>query len=97
MRVRCGWWVAVVCVVLGAGVASPAAAQISGGALTGRVADKSGTAVPGATVTVVAQRTNATRTVVTNSSGLYSVPALSPGTYTVRVEQSGFKSLNRRL
>jgi hypothetical protein len=96
MRVWCRSWVVIaVCFLVGHGRASNLAAQVASGALTGTVVDKSGMAVPGASVTVVAGGTNATRTVVTDPNGLYSVQPLRPGTYTVRVELSGFRTLNR--
>jgi hypothetical protein len=95
MRDWCRCWVVMIGVMVSCGLAAPLGAQISGGALTGTIVDKSEKAVPGATVTVVAAGTNATRTVVSDQEGLYSVPALRPGTYSVRVELSGFRTLNR--
>src|SRR5262249_43069826 len=89
------WWAVVVCFVAASGLWTSVSAQISSGALTGTIVDKSGTAVPGATVTVVATGTNASRTVVSAQDGLYSVPQLRPGVYSVRVELSGFRTLNR--
>ena len=75
-------------VVLGGGVAM---AQESRGSIAGLVADSSGGALPGVTVTIVNTGTNATVTQVTNSTGQYSVLFLLPGTYTVSVELSGFQ------
>src|SRR5215831_8564193 len=85
-------WAIAICVMVAGGLGAPLRAQISGGALTGTIADASGKAIPGATVTT---GTNATRTVVTDQDGLYSVQSLRPGTYTMRVELNGFKTLNR--
>ena len=63
--------------------------------ITGLVKDPTGAAVSGASVTVTNKATGATRNVTTNSEGLYSFPSLPPGTYELRVEQTGFKiSLN---
>ena len=63
--------------------------------ITGLVKDPTGAAVSGANVTVTNKATGATRKVTTNSEGLYSFPSLPPGTYELRVEQTGFKiSLN---
>ena len=89
------WWPVALCLVAASWLSAPLSAQISSGALTGTVVDKGRTAVPGATVTVVAAGTNATRTVVTDSDGLFSVQQLRPATYTVRVELNGFNTLNR--
>ncbi len=74
---------------------SPAAAQVGAAVLTGTVVDATGAAVPGATVTVVAARTNLSRTVVTTVDGGFLVPALAPGPYRVRVDAAGFKPLTR--
>lgn len=70
------------------------AAQTSG-EITGVVTDASGAAVSGATVTVTNLGTNAARQVPTNSEGVYGFPSLMPGIYTLKVEQSGFKSVVR--
>ena len=65
------------------------------GTITGEVKDSSGGVVPGVTITVVNKATNATRTASTNASGLYDFPALQPGTYTVKSELDGFKTVTR--
>src|SRR5687768_8546232 len=59
--------------------------------ITGLVKDPTGAAVSGAGVTVTNKATGATRKITTNSEGLYSFPSLPPGTYELRVEQTGFK------
>lgn len=60
--------------------------------LTGTVTDSNGAVVVGATVTATSANTGATRTAVTNASGFYGIQQLQPGNYTVKIEQSGFKS-----
>src|SRR6185369_1524954 len=64
------------------------------GEVTGQVADPAGASITGANVTITNVNTNASRAAVTNEAGVYSFPALPPGTYNVRVEKSGFKSAN---
>src|SRR5262249_4099331 len=64
--------------------------------LTGRVVDEVDAVLPGVIVTVTNTATGALRTTLTNEAGLYSVPALDPGTYSVRVELSGFAPAERR-
>ena len=67
-------------------------------AIAGSVTDATGALVPGAAVTVTNQATGATLHVTTNSAGLYLVRALNPGTYTVEVSATGFRTfVNRDL
>ncbi len=66
------------------------------GEITGTVTDTTGSIVPGASVTVTNTATGAARHGVSNDAGVYSVPALSPGSYTVVVELQGFRTQTRR-
>jgi hypothetical protein len=66
-------------------------AQETRGRITGRVADTSGLAIPGASVTVTDVARGTAVTVTTNESGLFQVNYLLPGTYQVAVELEGFK------
>lgn len=61
------------------------------GEINGIVNDPSGSAIAGASVTVLDVATGVKRTVLSNSAGLYSFPLLSPGTYEVSVEVAGFQ------
>ena len=70
-------------------------AQTQGG-ITGTVTDSSGAAVPGATVTVTNTATSGTRNTTTNGEGLYTFPALPPGSYELKVELQGFKTAEIR-
>ncbi|HEX8336453.1 MAG TPA: carboxypeptidase regulatory-like domain-containing protein, partial [Pyrinomonadaceae bacterium] len=72
--------------------AAPAFAQTINGNVVGVVTDEQGAAVPGVAVTVMNVDTNATRTGVTNDEGLYRVAGLPGGTYTVKVEKTGFSA-----
>src|SRR5438552_17115062 len=67
-------------------------AQVSTGEVTGTVIDPSGAVVSGATVTLTNPATNSQRAVRTNSAGVYDLPALPPGTYSLKVEMQGFAS-----
>ncbi|HKS67038.1 MAG TPA: carboxypeptidase-like regulatory domain-containing protein, partial [Candidatus Acidoferrales bacterium] len=60
--------------------------------INGTVTDASGAAVAAANVTVTNVDTNVSRKTVTTSSGTYYVTDLIPGTYTVKIEKSGFKT-----
>jgi hypothetical protein len=70
----------------------PALYSQARGSFSGNVSDKSGSAVPGAAVTVTAQTTGQSRAVKTDDAGHYDVPLLSFGTYNVRVDATGFQS-----
>jgi hypothetical protein len=59
--------------------------------LSGQVSDKTGGVIPGAVVDVKNTATGVSTQTTTNSTGLFSVPALDPGTYTVTVTLQGFK------
>ncbi len=58
--------------------------------LTGAVTDPSGAVVPNAKVTVTNNATGEVRTTATNGAGLYDLPALSNGTYSLKVDAPGF-------
>lgn len=74
---------------------SVAGAQGEQSRLTGRVTDGSGGALPGATVTVTSPSLDTPLNAVTDAVGQYLVPALPPGSYTVRFEVSGFEARTR--
>jgi hypothetical protein len=59
--------------------------------ISGQVQDPSGSAVPGASVTVINTDTNLTRRVQTNESGHYVVSNLPIGRYQISAESQGFK------
>ena len=65
-------------------------AQTSGGRFVGIVTDPSGAVLKGATVTVVNERTNDQRSVVTKDNGEYVVTQLEPSEYTLRASDPGF-------
>jgi len=59
--------------------------------MTGTVTDQNGALVGGATVTARNNATGAERTTTTSSAGLFAFEALQPGSYTITVENTGFK------
>lgn len=63
--------------------------------ITGLVTDPAGATIPDATVRVINEGTQVETVVSTNDAGAYTTPLLVLGTYTVRVEKSGFKSFAR--
>ena len=78
----------VLCIAL-AGTAALAQDTLTKGSIGGVVTDSNGGILPNAKVTVEGQQTSITTQ--TNDQGLYKVDNLLPGTYTVTVEQAGFK------
>ena len=59
--------------------------------ITGQVTDSTGAAVGNATIVVTNTTTGQARTIQSNEEGSYTIFPLIPGTYTISVEQSGFK------
>jgi len=70
--------------------ASQAAFGQATASINGRVVDQAGAVLPGANITVTNTQTNATRETTTNGDGLYSLPALLPGIYSVKAQLEGF-------
>jgi hypothetical protein len=75
--------------------ASAAFAQMAG-SLRGVVSDTSGGVLPGATVTLLNEGTKESRTATTDKDGGYFFAAVPPGSYTVRVDMSGFKRVENK-
>ena len=71
-----------------------AAQETTTGSLAGRVTDAQGLAVPGASVTIVSPQGD--RSVTTDTDGRFLASFLTPGSYEVKVELSGFSSLDRQ-
>ncbi len=72
-----------------------AVAQSTAGRILGTLTDQSGAAVAGANVVVTDTQRGTSRAVTTDESGNYAAPDLQPGTYKIRVEARGFKSVDR--
>ena len=70
--------------------------QGSNGEILGAVTDQSGGNVVGATVTITDVARGVSKTLTTDQAGEYVASDLTPGTYTVRVEATGFKVFERQ-
>lgn len=65
-------------------------AQTANGSIGGIVTDPSGALIPKASVKVLNQDTGTVRTTDSSDAGLYYVPSVAAGTYTVSVDVQGF-------
>ena len=69
-------------------------AQSDNSSVVGTITDPSRSALVGnATVTLISEATGAVHKTVTNSRGLYTIPSLAPGRYTITVDAPGFERL----
>jgi hypothetical protein len=76
---------------------SPAAAQVATGVIEGAVGDSGGGLLPGASVTLSGERLiGGARTQLTDAVGAYRFDRLLPGTYILKFELQGFKTVERR-
>jgi outer membrane receptor protein involved in Fe transport len=92
LRVRA--WALPCAVVLAWLSGAPAFAQQAGsGTLTGTVVDSTGAALPGVTASATELATGLVRTNVSSQVGVFRIAALPPGSYTLKVELSGFKAV----
>jgi hypothetical protein len=63
--------------------------------LTGAITDPSGAAVPGASVKATNTATHQVSETKTASAGLFTIPLLEPGVYTVEVVATGFQAVRQ--
>jgi hypothetical protein len=81
---------AVLFVVTASAWTAPVAAQVTTGTIVGTVTDPNGV-VPGATVVIHEVNQGTSATFVTDATGSYTAPFLTPGTYRIEINVSGFK------
>jgi hypothetical protein len=67
--------------------------QVAGGSFTGTVTDTTGAVVPSARVTITNEGTSVSVTQPVNRDGIYTVPNLQPGSYTLKAEATGFRAI----
>jgi len=96
-------WVTVACLAAASSLAtasgvlaSPAAPQV-GASLGGVVTDDTGGALPGVTVTITNTANGTVQTAVTGADGSFRAIGLSPSSYQVKAELSGFGPEARAL
>ncbi len=72
--------------------AATAFAQGGTATIIGTIYDQDKAVLPGVTVTVTNEATGITRDTVTGAEGLFVIPTLNPGTYTITAELAGFQT-----
>src|SRR5206468_12879249 len=92
MKVR---FIVLALLALVATSAATASAQMQTGEIFGKVTDQSGGLLPGVTVTLTSPILLQPLTAVTSETGTYQFPRLGIGTYTVKFELTGFKTVVR--
>ena len=90
MAKRLGF-VVVMCLCL----AGLAYGQTANATISGKVTDSTGAVIPNATVSAKNDDTNVVRTTQSNSEGLYVIPNLIPGKYTLSAQFQGMKNVER--
>ncbi|MBI4894024.1 MAG: TonB-dependent receptor [Acidobacteria bacterium] len=71
-------------------------AQDARGRIAGRVMDPSGAAIPNAQVTATNNETSVRVSATANEAGMYDIPYLQPGMYTLTAAAGGFKGYERK-
>jgi len=71
-------------------------AQVVGGSIAGTVSDPSGALIPNAQVVIRNEDTGTQRTLATGSTGAFSAPSISAGSYTLAAEAAGFARYTRK-
>ena len=77
--------------------AATAAAQVQSGVILGNVYDQSGAVIPGASVTAVNKATGQRHKTSSDGTGLYSLPSLPYGDYSVETSIQGFQTAKKDL
>ena len=80
-----------IAICLAFSVAAPLVAQNVSATINGTVRDSSGAVIPGATVTLTNELTNASRSTKSNAEGYFVFPDLLAGAYALSVDMTGFR------
>src|SRR5215471_19291525 len=92
MRIRGGLAVWVFLVVWGSATGSLSAQAVAVAQVAGTVVDPSGSAVPGALVTMTETGKRIPRSTMTDPDGFYVLPNLPVGPYSLDIKANGFKN-----
>lgn len=88
-------WLGLLAFLLLSGAATARAQVSTSATLRGTIKDPNGAVVAKATVTLISDRTQTERKTTTNSEGNYTFAAIDPGSYSLKVEGTGFKTLSQ--
>ncbi len=66
------------------------------GVILGKITDKDGTPLPGVKVTISGPSLQGVREDFTNESGVFRIPELPPGEYTIKAELEGMKPVEKK-
>ena len=83
------------CALLAGFVVSLFPQTMGTGTITGTVTDPSGAVVPNTKIAATNRSTGIVRSVVTNNSGIYVVPAAQIGLYKIVASHPGFRSIEQ--
>ena len=72
-----------------------ACGQAGSATISGKVTDATGAVIPNATISARNNDTNVLRRTQSNAEGLYTIPNLIPGNYTLSVQFQGMKNVER--
>jgi hypothetical protein len=92
------YWAAVVTTLVVVYLTAPQAVFAQGettSAVSGLVADETGSGIAGANVSVVGEETGQKRSLKTDDAGRFSFPQLKPGTYAVEASAAQFQTQRR--
>ena len=92
MKVRLTAMWAIVALLVGV---MPALAQVQTGEITGKVSDDTGAVLPGATVTLTSAALIQPQVATSSEAGSFRFPQIPIGTYSVKFELPGFKTVIR--
>lgn len=68
--------------------------EVTTGTIIGKIADEKGDPLPGAMITVTSEK-GVTKTVISDVDGVFRIPFLTPGTYSLKAEMENFKTYQK--
>jgi hypothetical protein len=95
MRFTHSWLTRTSVLVLALVAPTSAIAQIQTGSITVKAIDEQGAVIPGVSVSLSSSVLPTEMTGVTDSGGIYQMPGLPLGTYTIRTALQGFQTIVR--